>query len=1848
MSKKISSMFLTAILAVVSMSAYALDKVNGAYQIGTAEDLKAFAELVNGGERSANAILTADIDKGADILKIGVGGDYQGFFDGAGHTITINLTDGEDGEGPALFRGVGNRGIVQNLKVQGTITTGKYKHTAAIANYSGGIIRSCFVDVTVNANFADNADASIGGVAGQLNKCALIDNCLSKIKILGSTTHKCGGLAAWVDAQRVNIVNCLVINDKESNFNWSDGKSAGLVRDGDGLRKVVDLSTYNADSYKNRPEGANANNYVTNDWGVLSIGTAVVTPEEVASGKVCYQLNSDQSHIGWVQNIGDPYPVPAVFGKDKGQVYASTATDCQGKATGDVTFSNTPGNAAVTKHTYDKYGVCTTCGQFNWNSFNFDDPTRFEPATKSVLLGSAEDLFLAEGWNRLQNGFKLNMKMVNDIECTPAEGQLIFNGNDWVDSDFNGDGHTITINLVDIKENGAALFPFFDGNFENVIMHGSISTANSWAGSVAGRFYGNGQKVRNVFSDITINTTKTGDNTSGGLIGIPYTNTSIENCIYAGDINGVEGTEAIAGLVGWANGGTNYITNCAFLGTMTNAGGDSHTITRNYGIAACNNVYTINEYGNGADAGKYIKYLNPNGVASGELVYIMNDKAEGVERFYQKIGVDNYPLPVAKEGTLVYIDKFKCDGTPWTYANTPRLSDPVIPDHQFDADGICTVCGELEKDADGYMKIGNARALVQFSKLISNGKTTIKARLYDDIDMSNIEYEPAGNWSYVYTGEFDGQFHTISNLFIDNDKNYQGMFGVIGDSAVIKNFVLDETCSIKGNAFVGIIGGTNGSGSVYISNIGNEGIVTSINQNAAGIVGVDYSGATDMFISNCYVTGQINGGRESGAICGYSSPNSQVTNCWSTATMPQSAIYSSDSFTRGQAFVTNCYEAELDGVDANKQQHNKPMQEKSRTILLDSEELNNGILCFKLNGNQFRNPVWYQTLGEDDIPTPDPSHGVVLYAAETVYNVSEETVSDIKDAVASYYNGMYEDSIAYTVAVEDFNAKVEALGGVTTVIELADALDSLYAAETVVQTSVAVYKKYQDKCEEIQTYIKNHNDFAGPARDELEAYLEENFVDIIDQHELIDSLIEKEIVYVDELFNKALQDGYVAGSDVTSLFANTDFHNDVTDGWSSSMNKYANSRSTVTINKKPYYGCEAWNTKFDMHQTVKGLKPGYYLVSVQGAFRPSNDRYSYNYAAQVYANDNVNYLQSVLEGYISVDQAVDQENVYLTQFGGGDATFDWPIYEDGVSTEGENGLKGYVLHGPSGVAVAGYAGRCQNYVIAKAEGDSLTIGITNPGTNYGSDWTGFTSFKVVYAGEGDEAETYIDKALESMVARANIIIEEYRSEKALLQIKDEGQAPSYPAALKEALQAAVAAADAAQGAEAKMKAAETLSQLFKEFYEARQAYLAFYKTIPVIEAIDAWNLPLVEKDENGEWVEKDEYVFGDNLFDVVEMLADAYAKGSFSLEEAKNAAVSNIPEISDIVPLKDEDGYYLITNPKQFVAYRAIFLELDHAVKAKLVNDIDMTGIGMQPFGNNTKGTEDAGVNYKGVLDGQGHALENVYIKFLGGRGCALFYELDNATVKNLKLTGEYYGDMQRMGGLARYTTGAVKIENCEIAVVMHNEIEGDATTGGIMGVCRGGASVVVNNCLVNCTFIGDKAHSFGGVCGWKDGGANTLTLNNVLILNQYETAPEPSSYPSDVISRSGCTVNNVFYAERSLVPGASTRGTKATDAQLASGEICYKLNGENQGENAAWYQTLGEDATPVLDKTHKLVLYDTVLGYYNEGEDPDFIENITPSLPDTKGAIFNLAGQRVNKVQKGIYIVDGKKVLFK
>ena len=124
MSKKLLYLCLMTIMMVFSMSAYALDKKDGVYQIETASDFKAFAELVNGGDTYACAELIADIDLGTDGTMIGSDTNrFRGQFDGKGHTITVNFFPKADGQ--ALFRNIEGNALVQNLKVQGKITTGK-------------------------------------------------------------------------------------------------------------------------------------------------------------------------------------------------------------------------------------------------------------------------------------------------------------------------------------------------------------------------------------------------------------------------------------------------------------------------------------------------------------------------------------------------------------------------------------------------------------------------------------------------------------------------------------------------------------------------------------------------------------------------------------------------------------------------------------------------------------------------------------------------------------------------------------------------------------------------------------------------------------------------------------------------------------------------------------------------------------------------------------------------------------------------------------------------------------------------------------------------------------------------------------------------------------------------------------------------------------------------------------------------------------------------------------------------------------------------------------------------------------------------------------------------------------------------------------------------------------------------------------------------------------------------------------------------------------------------------------------------------------------------------------------
>ena len=1810
MRKKLLYISLTAIMMVVSMSAYALNKVGEVYQIGTAADLEEFAVLVNDGEVFANAVLTADIDRGIDGTMIGTETNkYQGTFDGKGHSIKVDMYP--EVNNAALFQFTGFGAVIQNLKVQGTITTAN-KFAAGIVARNYGIIRGCYVDITINSSFP--GDATHGGIVAVGMGGCTVENCLAKIAITGETTTNCGGVVGWAE-KRTNIVNCLVLSD-DCTFNYADasnGHSSNIARN-EGCLASIDVEKYNEDPYANRPNGACYNNYVTNLWSD-NIATTVVPYDDLADGRICYQLNNDQRRIAWVQTIGtNPFPVPAAFGS--GQVYASGPTGCDGISTEALTYSNTPSNAVVTAHTFDKYGVCTTCGCFDFHMFEFEDPEKFDQADRSVLLKTKEDIDKVEGWNRIAQGFRLNMKMVNDIEYIAEESHYIFNPSDWIDGNFNGDGHTMTIEMTEMGEK-AALFPEMDGNVENLILHGTIQTNAARSGSISGN--ARMALVHNVYSDVDITSTVVGDNTAGGLFGWmgDVEGKRVENCIYAGTFTlpGSDGgahCARVGGIAGWTAAKT-YISNCAILGEIIGAGDqtfdddteNSQNIARNPGNAVCENVYVLNPiHGNAvSDHDKYTHIENEESVGNGELAFLLNSKQSGLDRFYQVIGTDPQPMPIKKAGGLIYsaATSFRCDGTPLESAGytNDASGEPTIPPHTF-VDGWCIVCGQMQEDylhvVDGFYEIHDGAEFVwwcQYANLHSNAN----ARLMDDIDMSayNDRFAPVG----LFVGEFDGQGHIFSGIDISGG-DYFGLISLIGDGAKIHDFYLDKSCSISGNAFVGIIGGTSGSGNIYIDRVGNEGNVTGNAQNICGILGVDVGGSMTLHISNCWFTGTILAGRESAAICGYSGSDSEVKDCWGVFTINESGIYDCDSFTRGSAKVTNCYEADIEDVDPSKQQHYRAMAENRKVNPITLEEVANGALCYKLNGKQFRNPTWYQTLEEDEHPYPFDNHGVVIYAAGKYYSMlTEADVANVAAAVQTEAENTFADVIATQSLIDAFKEAVEAIGNVKTVDELAEALEAISAAEEAVNQNAAVYQTYIDKCEDIKAYLEENKSFAGEIRDALEAYLNDNdepteenplgtYLYIIEEHTATAEEIQAETDRVVNWLQEAINGGYIPGTDVSGLIPNSDFSKENeywTDGWGNGYAQVKDEKSKI------YYGVEGWNRTGDMYQTVKGMKPGYYLVGINGAFRPSNNRYSTNYAAGFYANGVFNYFPAAVEGMVPVAEAVDGENCNLTIA----SAYDLPIYDDGFSTNDDNGaeLLGYVVQGPTGMAIAAKVNRYEAYTIAKVEEDSLlTIGITNPGTKYGNDWTGWGAFKVVYCGD-DEAicNEALDKVLENMTARAETILAYEPDEET------PAAGPNFPTTLKEELIAIMAQLDGPESVAAKAELAAKFSDIFQKIYEGKQAYIYLAKVAKMVDDLQMGDLSLVEKDpETGEWVDTGEMLFSneevDAFFEVAQELNSAYENGTYSVEEALNPTALNNPIISTIIPGLDEDGYYLISNTKQFVAYRTIASESDKYAKGKLLADIDLAGIAMQPIGHNRG--ENAEHIFAGEFDGQGHTLANVYIDDKNipsgeyAEPATLFYELQNATVKNFKLTGEFYTSHQFSGPITRWMSGKSTIENCEIEVAMHfaSNLAGDTSSGGVIGR-NGSANSLINNCLVKTHLIGDGDSPFwyaGGVAGWADA---SLIIKNTLILNEYTNVGVDGDNSRTISRGTKCTPTNVYVSQYFR----EQEGTLVSADKLASGEICWALNG-NTAEDVHWYQKLGTDDTPHLFRGSKVWKY--------------------------------------------------------
>ncbi|MDO4285708.1 MAG: GLUG motif-containing protein, partial [Eubacteriales bacterium] len=157
-----------------------------AVSIRTVSDLRELARNCSLDSYSLDKIVTLeeDLDLAGEEITIP---SFSGTFDGQNHTISgVNLQGSTSGAG--LFTYVEEGGVVENLRVEGTVTPdGEQAYAGGIAGTNRGLIRSCSFSGDVSAV------SYVGGIAGSNGETGEIAGCTAEGTVQG--TRYTGGIA---------------------------------------------------------------------------------------------------------------------------------------------------------------------------------------------------------------------------------------------------------------------------------------------------------------------------------------------------------------------------------------------------------------------------------------------------------------------------------------------------------------------------------------------------------------------------------------------------------------------------------------------------------------------------------------------------------------------------------------------------------------------------------------------------------------------------------------------------------------------------------------------------------------------------------------------------------------------------------------------------------------------------------------------------------------------------------------------------------------------------------------------------------------------------------------------------------------------------------------------------------------------------------------------------------------------------------------------------------------------------------------------------------------------------------------------------------------------------------------------------------------------------------------------------------------------------------------------------------------------------------------------------------------------------------------------------------------------
>ena len=425
---------------------------------------------------------------------------------------------------------------------------------------------------------------------------------------------------------------------------------------------------------------------------------------------------------------------------------------------------------------------------------------------------------------------------------------------------FNGDGHTLTFNkgTSDSRfgEQYCGPFRFINGaTIKRLHVAGTIYTSNQHA-AVIGNTNG-ASSIRLCRSSLVINSSKSGDGTHAGFIGVlDGVSASFTDCLFDGTFEGAS-TESWGGLNGWARGQA-YFTNCLFAPTSVNINtSGSATFSRNSSNVHCSNCYYKQSIGDvqGSDASS-----------------------------------------MTKEQLLAAL------GSGWEISG-----EKVIPSTQMQA---LTGSGTI---GDPYLIASTA----DWNKLaynVSNCDESYSGKYFQltaDITVTSS----VGTNACSFGGIFDGDGHVLHLNFIDTNNEGTAPFRYIKNATI--QYVMTDGLIVGGNHCAGLVGFAKGTNLIQGCEVAAE-VYCSNNSYSGGILGHGLSSNTT--IQDCLFSGVVEGATTStGVIIGWGDEgNHTIINCLSSGDCAGGTVKLIAG--NGTKTITNSYHSTAgptDGTDAS-------------------------------------------------------------------------------------------------------------------------------------------------------------------------------------------------------------------------------------------------------------------------------------------------------------------------------------------------------------------------------------------------------------------------------------------------------------------------------------------------------------------------------------------------------------------------------------------------------------------------------------------------------------------------------------------------------------------------------------------------------------------------------------------------------------------------------------------------------------------------------------------------------------------------------------------------------------------